>query len=158
MRRIVRHVEIDRDATAALADASAMAIDDELAEGLAQTVQLTSRDLVLEARERGLRGQGLFSDRLQSDQQPMDRIGLQPRRVVGVGIAAGQAVDALGEQLAQFVAPPCPAVAVRANSATDGRSVRAARRPPSTGWRRRRRRRWGDRNAPSVICTLQVRE
>jgi hypothetical protein len=65
----------------------------------AQPQQISGTDRVLKARERGLRGQAVAGDRIAIEQQLVDRIVREARRVVGIGVAAGQAEDALPHQV-----------------------------------------------------------
>ena len=80
-----------------------VAIQHGLEQRLAQRQQLAARDVVLEPRQRRLRGQCVAGDGIAAEQQLVDRIVGEPRGVVGVLVAERQAVDALAEQIRQAV-------------------------------------------------------
>jgi hypothetical protein len=78
-----------------------MAIDDELAQGVAETMKCPWTDGVLEARQGGLGSQGVVGSEIDPGEQPMNGIFLEPCGVVGIGIAAGEAEDPLRHELTQ---------------------------------------------------------
>jgi hypothetical protein len=65
--------------------------------------QIRSPHPVLEARERGLRGQGLARARVPARQQLVHGIVRDPRRVVRVRVAAGDPEGPLAQQLLDLV-------------------------------------------------------
>ena len=102
VRRVLGQVEIDRDAPDASA-ASPMLRDDGVGQRLAEAVERPGRRTALEARDRRLRRESLAGDRIAVEQQLVDRVVRQRVGVVGVGMPAGDAVDALRQQVAPRV-------------------------------------------------------
>src|SRR5664280_1441559 len=72
-----------------------------LGQGLAHAVEILRSDCVLKARQRRLGGQIKSRNRVAIQQHLMHRIGPQPRRIVGIRVAACDREHALRQQLAQ---------------------------------------------------------
>ncbi len=103
--RSICRIKIDGDQTRMMVAALAVARDDALGQRPAHPVEGARRDAVLEARERGLRGQIEVLDRVASGQQLVHGISADAGRIVGVLITAGQAIDALAQPLGGRVLP-----------------------------------------------------
>ena len=80
-----------------------MPLNDLGQQGLRHAIQPTRSDRILESRERRLRAEIAAFDRVPTDQRLMDRIPSQAGRVIAVGVAAGQRIDALAEQFNPFL-------------------------------------------------------
>ena len=68
-------------------------------------------DLVLEARDRGLRGERVAVDGIPSEQELVNRVVREPLSVVGIGMAAGDPIDALRQQILERV-PHLPSLTI----------------------------------------------
>ena len=99
VRRVDGGVEVDGHLPALAAEAEPMSVDDGRDQSLAHAVQIAGTDRVLEAREGRLGRQGITRDRIAIDQQPMDRVLGQARRVIAVSVAARETKDALGKKI-----------------------------------------------------------
>src|SRR5207249_6910975 len=120
MGGIVGDVEIEGDATH-LTAATPVTSEHRLEQRLAHRQQLAAGDVVLEARQRRLRGQRVAGHRIAAEQQLVHGIVGEPRRVVGVLVAERQAVDALAEQIRQRMAhlAALPLIEERARESRD---------------------------------------
>jgi hypothetical protein len=105
MGGIVGGVEINGDVFhPSRAEPAAMPLDHRLGQRLAHPVKVTGIDRVLEARERGLRGERFTLDRLPVAEQLVHRIVGEARGVVAVGVAAGDGEHPLTEEVLNPVA------------------------------------------------------
>ena len=99
MGRIVGGIEINRDAAGTTVQPAAVALDHLLGQRLGHPVEMLAARSVLEAAQRRLGSQIGALDGVAPHQHLVYRVGSQPGGVVGVGIAAGDAIDALRQQL-----------------------------------------------------------
>ena len=102
MRRVRRHIEIDRDPPG-LATASVVAGDHGVGQRLGQPVERAARRRLLEARHGRLRGQPQTVDRIAVEQQFVNRILGERIAIVAIRVATGDAKHALGDQVADRV-------------------------------------------------------
>ena len=126
VRRVVRHIEIDRDATRAPAQPLAMAIDHGGRQRAADAIQRTRPDAIFKPRDRGLRGEGLPLHRIAVEQQLLDRIVGEPVGIVAIGIAGGDAEDALREHVRQRMRDAGRVAGVRETGRQPRRQIQAA--------------------------------
>jgi hypothetical protein len=103
MGGIVRDVEINSDPTAVLTQSPALAIDDQIDQRLPHPIKISRADGILETGEGWLGGQWIAMDRVSIEEQLVDWIIDEPRRVVGVRIAACDPEDPLGEQISEVM-------------------------------------------------------
>ena len=96
---VVGRVDVDRDAAGAALESGAMVLDDQIGQSHTGQVQRGPIDGVLEAGESRLRGQRWPGQRVALEQELVDWVLSEPGRVVAVGVAAGDPVDALPHQL-----------------------------------------------------------
>ena len=101
--RIIGRVHVDRDPPRLSAQAPAVMLQHRVGERVGHAEQIRSPNAILEARERGLRGQGLARDRVPARQQLVHGIVRDARRVVPVRVAAGDAEGPLPQQLLDLV-------------------------------------------------------
>ncbi len=108
---------------------AAVAFDDRVRQLAAHPVERGASDRVLEAGHRWLRGERVPADGITVEQQLLDRILAQAVGIVGVRIAAGEAEDELGHQIAERVTDPSglPVVDQAAREAVE-KTIRALRR------------------------------
>ena len=104
VRGIVRGVEIDRDAADPRRPQPRLVMgDDDIGQRLREPVHIPRRDRVLEAGERGLRGQCGPRDGVAPHEKLVDRVGLELGRIVRIRVAAGEAKAALPDEGGQIV-------------------------------------------------------
>ena len=103
VRRVVRRVQIDRDAPRPPAQTAAMALDDPRGQRVCHAVEHAAVDRVLQPRQRRQRGQRLTRHRIPANQQLVDRVVGETLGVVAVRMTAGDAEEALAEQVRQRV-------------------------------------------------------
>ena len=103
VRRVVRRVQIDRDAPRTPAQAAAMPLDDPRGQLVCHAVERAAVDRVLQPRQRRLRGQRLTRHRVPTNQQLVDRVVGEMPSVVAIRMTAGDAEEALAEQVRQRV-------------------------------------------------------
>ena len=111
--RVHRRVEVDRDPPRPPPASAPVARDHRLRQRLRQPQQLAPPRRVLEPRQRRLRRQRRPRHRIPTRQQLHHRIPRQTRRVVAVGVAAGNPEHALPEQTLQRVRHLRPLAPVR---------------------------------------------
>ncbi len=104
MGRIVRGVEVDRDALDLALQAPPMSLDHGVGERDPHPVQIRPIKRVLEARERRLRSQVLATDWVAATEQLLDRISSQSARIIAIRVAAGNRIQALAHQMTDRVA------------------------------------------------------
>ena len=80
-----------------------MPLDDPRGQLVRHTVDRAAVDRVLEPRQRRLRGQALTRNRVSVEQQLVDRVVGEAVAIVAVGMAAGDAEDALADQIRERV-------------------------------------------------------
>jgi hypothetical protein len=102
VRRIVGHIEVECDATH-LAAPTDVPVEHGLEQRLAHPQQFAARDVVLEPRQRRLRGERSAGDRVAPEHQLVHRVIDESRRVISVLVAQCQAVGALAEQVHERV-------------------------------------------------------
>ena len=105
MRRILGDVEVDRHAPHPACPAL-MARDHRVGQRLAHRIQRPRRDRILEARHGGLRGEPSAGDRVAIEEELLDRILRQSVGIIGIGIAARDPEDPLGEHVGPRVGHP----------------------------------------------------
>jgi hypothetical protein len=103
VRRVIGGVEVDRDPSGAPMEPLLMAIDHAGGEFAPHRRERLRPDLVFEARDRGLRGERVAVDRITAAQELVNRVVGKPTRVVRIGMAAGEPVDALRQQILERV-------------------------------------------------------
>jgi hypothetical protein len=103
VRRVVRRVQVDRDAPRPPGQAAAMPRDDPRGQLLGHAVDPAAVDRVLEPRQRRLRGQALTRNRVSVEQQLVNGVVGEAVAVVAVGMAAGDAEDAPADQVRERV-------------------------------------------------------
>ncbi len=103
MRGIVGRIEIDGNAPSMSAKTLAVTFDHATGQFHAHAIKSVRTSRVLETRQRGLRGQIATRQRIAAYEQLVDRIRFQSRRIVGIRVAAGQAMNTLPQQLHQAV-------------------------------------------------------
>ena len=103
MRGVFGEVEIDRNATHASASPSTMVRDHDIGQRVAEAIQDARGGGVLEAREGRLRGEATAVEGIAIEEQLVDRIVGQRVGIVGIGVAAREAVHALGQQIVHAV-------------------------------------------------------
>jgi hypothetical protein len=99
VRRIVRGVEVDRDPLDRALQAPAMPLDHGIGERHTHAIQIRPIERVLEARERGLRGQVFTPDRIATTQQLLNGVGAQSPGIVTIRITAGDGIQPLAHQV-----------------------------------------------------------
>jgi hypothetical protein len=95
VRGIVGRVQVDRNPPGAPVEPAPMVGDHRPSQALPHPDELAPADAVLEAREGWLRAQGRPRQRLAVEHQLVQRVVGEPRRVVAIEIARGQAKDSL---------------------------------------------------------------
>ena len=103
VRRVVRRVQIDRDAPRPPVQTAAMPLDDPRGQLVGHAVERAAVDCVLEPRQRRLRRQALARNRVSVEQQLVDRVLGETVAIIAVGMAAGDAKDALADQVRERV-------------------------------------------------------
>ncbi len=96
---VVGGVHLDGDQPRPTVEPDAMEVDHGIGQGNAEAVEVGARHGILEPRERGLRAQGGASHGIAAEQELLHRIVGEPRRVVAIGVAAGQAEHPLPDQI-----------------------------------------------------------
>ena len=112
MGRVLGRVEVDRDPAGLAAPPPLMPRDDTHRQLTPQRVELLDPDVVLEPRDRRLRGEGVTVDRIAPEQERVGRIVGEAVGIVGVGMAARDPEDPLAEHIRQGVSdlPGLPVV------------------------------------------------
>ncbi len=100
---IVGRIEIDGDAPGTPVEPTAMLLDHGVGQPVCHVAQFAWTDVVLEPREGRLRGQRGAGEGIAVEEQLVDRIVHHAARVVAIGVATGDAKDALAEQLEALV-------------------------------------------------------
>src|SRR5207247_1210263 len=95
--------KVDRDPSAPAAKPPPMVLDDGVRQDVTHGDQFPRPDGVLEPRQGGLRSQGRPGEGIALEQELVDRIVGQPGGVVAVGVAAGEAKEALSEQFERLM-------------------------------------------------------
>jgi hypothetical protein len=126
MRWIVRDVEVDRDAAGPPAQPLALLIDHGRRQLAADAIQRAWADAILKPRDRRLRGEGLALHRMAVEQQLLDRIVGEPVRIVPIGIAGGDAEDALREHIPQRMRDARRITSVREAGRQSRREIQAS--------------------------------
>ena len=103
VRRVVRRVQIDRDAPRPPVQAAAMPRDDPRGQLIRHAVERAAVDCVLEPRQRRLRRQALARNRVSVEQQLVDGVVGETVAIIAVGMAAGDAKYALADQVRERV-------------------------------------------------------
>ena len=80
-----------------------MAVDDMRGERAAHRIERLRPDVIFEARDRGLRGERISVDGIASEEEFLNRVLREAIRVVRIGMAAGEPVDALRQQILKCV-------------------------------------------------------
>ncbi len=101
--RVVGGVEIDRDPPGSPMEPPLMALDHIGGQFATHRIEGLHPDLVFEARDRRLRGKRVPVDRVAIEQELVNRIVREPIGVVRIGMAAGEPVDALRQQILERV-------------------------------------------------------
>jgi len=99
VRGVVGRVHVHRDAPDPAPKTPAVMRDHRLRQSVRHPVQVGPARRILEARERGLRGQGPARNRIPLEQQLVNRILGQSRSVVAVRIAAGDREHPLPQEI-----------------------------------------------------------
>ena len=100
---IIRRIQIDRDVLAAPPQPPAMPLDHALGQRLAHPIQIRPARGVLKARERRLRGEHRPGQGIPIEQELVDRIRAQTRRIVPIGVTAGDPEKPLAQQITHRV-------------------------------------------------------
>ncbi len=126
MRRVVGGIEIDRDPVRTAVKAPPVPLDDRLRQLASHLVERLGAVAILEARDRGLRGERVAVDGIAAQQELVNRVVREPVGVIGIRIAAGEAEDPLGQQVPERVPhlPRLPIVDQATREAID-QAVRA---------------------------------
>ena len=103
MRRVVRGIEIDREALGVALEPVAVLRDDRRRQHPPHPIQGPWAPRMFKPGERGLRGQGIPGYRIAPHRQLVQGIVDQPGRIVAVLISTRQALDALAQQVADRV-------------------------------------------------------
>ena len=103
MGRIVGRVQIEGNEPGPAMQPAAMTFDHALGQCLAQAVKLLAVRGILKPREGGLRSQIRALDRIAPHQQLVHRVLGQAGRIISIGIATSDAVDALPQQLLRLM-------------------------------------------------------
>jgi hypothetical protein len=100
---IIRGIEIDCDSASLAFQSSGMMFDDYVCEFTSHLQKILACDSVFESRQGRLRSQGLTIDGVPVEKHLLDWVVGQTSRIVTVGVSAGNAVDALFQQVGCFV-------------------------------------------------------
>ena len=121
VRRVIRRIEIDGDVPGPPVAAALMALDHARGQFASHPIQFLHADLILEARDRGLGRERVASDGVAPEQEFVNRVVGEPIGVVRIGMAAGEAEDALRQQLLERVPhlPRLPIIHETAREAID---------------------------------------
>ena len=103
VRRVVRRVQVDGDAPRLPVQTAAMALDDPRRQLVRHAVERAAVERVLEPRQGRLRCQALTRNRVSVEQQLVHRVVGEVVAVVAVGMSAGDAEDALADQVRERV-------------------------------------------------------
>ena len=111
MGRVIGGVEIDRDPAGPPAEPPVMPLDHARRQVAPHRVELLDPDVVFKPRDRRLRREGVARHRVTTEQQLVNGVVGEAVGIVGIGMAARDAEDPLGEQVPQRV-PDLPGLPV----------------------------------------------
>ena len=101
--RVIGGIEIDRDPACAAMQPLLVPLDHARRQLAAHRVEGLTGHAVFEPRDRRLRRERIAGDGVTTQQELLNRIARQPVGVIGIGIAAGEAEDPMGQQVTQRV-------------------------------------------------------
>ena len=116
VRRVVRRVQIDRDAPRPPVQTAAMPLDDPRGQLVGHAVERAAVDCVLEPRQRRLRRQALARNRVSVEQQLVDGVVGETVAIIAVGMAAGRCQRCAGRSGPRASDGSCPAPACRTDT------------------------------------------
>jgi hypothetical protein len=103
MGRVIGRIEIDRNPARPAMEPPLMALDHRGGQFVTHRIEGVHPDVVFETRDRGLRGERIAVDGIASEQEFVDRVLREPIRVIRIGMAAGESIDALRQQILERV-------------------------------------------------------